>query len=115
MENGEQKTGYKVGTTAIIWAFGTAMLAICVPLTAITKSGPILPLALIIFGTSLSTRMVWQTANPPDGKLNLINQFQERFVALETRIINLEAVYTDSANSADTWKKEKSKSFNLEN
>ena len=50
--------GFKIGTTAIIWGFSTGMLAICIPLVSMTKSGVILPLAVIL-GATVSTVVVW--------------------------------------------------------
>ncbi|MDJ0715942.1 MAG: hypothetical protein QNJ54_17220 [Prochloraceae cyanobacterium] len=63
MKNNEQKTSYQVRTTAIIWGFATVMLGICIPLTKITKSGVILPLAVII-GASGATVAVCRTSTP---------------------------------------------------
>jgi hypothetical protein len=54
--------GMKIGVTAIIWAFGTGMLAICIPLIKLTNSGIILPLSVII-GVSLSTIAIWVVKN----------------------------------------------------
>jgi hypothetical protein len=51
--------GAKIGVTAIIWGFATAMLAICIPLVNITESGIVLPLTVII-GASLPTIAVWR-------------------------------------------------------
>lgn len=38
----------KIAVIAIIWSFGTAMFAICIPLVKITQSGVILPVILVI-------------------------------------------------------------------
>ncbi len=54
--------GTKIGVTAIIWGFGTGMLAICIPLINLTNSGIILPLSVII-GVSLSTIVIWLIKN----------------------------------------------------
>jgi hypothetical protein len=51
--------GAKIAVIAIIWGFGTAMLAICIPLVKITQSGIILPIILIV-GICLSTITVWK-------------------------------------------------------
>lgn len=59
MEQRSPEWGAKVGTTAIIWAFATAMLAISIPLVSETHSGVILPLA-IVFGVTLCTNMIWR-------------------------------------------------------
>lgn len=50
--------GIKIGATAIIWGFGTGMLAISIPLVARTESGIILP-AMIIVSTTIASVAVW--------------------------------------------------------
>lgn len=50
--------GLKIATTAIIWGFGTGMLAITIPIISMTDSGITLPLAVII-GSTISTIAVW--------------------------------------------------------
>ncbi|MGV2831870.1 hypothetical protein [Myxosarcina sp. GI1(2024)] len=89
MKNNEQKIAYQVRTTAIIWGLATAMLGICVPLTAIAQSGVILPLAVII-GAGAGTVSVWRNTRRSD--LNTITQSQDRLLAIETRIIDLETI-----------------------
>lgn len=89
MKNNEQKTAYQVRTTAIIWGFATAMLGICVPLTASTQSGIILPLAVIVVAGT-GTVSVWRNARRAD--LNTIAESQDRLLAIETRIIDLETI-----------------------
>gem|GEM_PF-689174 len=75
----------KTATTAIIWAFATGMLAICIPLVALTGSGVILPLAVLL-GASGGTAVVWRSdRNRNTFKLtNDISQLQQRIVDLET-------------------------------
>ena len=89
MENNEQKTAYKVRTSAIIWGFSTAMLGICVPLTAIANSGVILPLA-VIFIAGGSTVSVWRNARRSD--FHKITESQDRLATIESRIIDLETI-----------------------
>ena len=89
MENNDRQTAYQVRTTAIIWGCSTAMLAICVPLTAIAQSGVILPLAVII-GASAGTVAVWRNTRKSDS--NKIIESQDRLTAIETRIIDLETI-----------------------
>ncbi|MEM7756976.1 MAG: hypothetical protein AAF298_02430 [Cyanobacteria bacterium P01_A01_bin.40] len=89
MKNNEQRIAYQVRTTAIIWGFATAMLGICVPLTTIAQSGVILPLA-VIFGAGAGTVSVWRNARRAD--LNTIAESQDRLLAIETRIIDLEII-----------------------
>jgi hypothetical protein len=54
--------GGKIGATAIIWGLATGMLAICIPLVSMTKSGVILPMAVIL-GATASTLAVWLSSN----------------------------------------------------
>jgi len=58
METKQLGIGFKIATTAIVWGFGTGMLAICIPIISMTKSGIVLPLAVIIV-TGISTLAVW--------------------------------------------------------
>lgn len=78
----------KVFATAIIWAFGTGMLGICVPLTGLTNSGVLLPL-LVILGTSGSTIMVWR---PPQPRAGHLPEQMASFQTLEQRVKNLETI-----------------------
>ena len=89
MKNSEQKTAYKIRTTAIIWGFSTAMLGICVPLTAIAQSGVILPLA-VIFIAGGSTVSVWRSDRKSDS--HKITASPDRLSAIEARIIDLETI-----------------------
>lgn len=89
MKNSEQKIADKIRTTAIIWGFSTAMLGICVPLTAIANSGVILPLA-VIFIAGGSTVSVWRSARRSD--FHKITDSQDRLAAIESRIIDLETI-----------------------
>ncbi len=50
--------GYKVGTTAIIWAFTTVIMALCIPLISIEQNGMILPI-LVILGSNITTIAIW--------------------------------------------------------
>ncbi|MBA3921077.1 MAG: hypothetical protein H0X31_04940 [Nostocaceae cyanobacterium] len=61
----EQPFGYgaKIAAIAIIWAFGTGMLAICIPLVTKIENAFILPLA-VIFGVSGCTVVIWRTFKP---------------------------------------------------
>ncbi len=89
MKNSDQKIAYRVRSTAIIWGFATAMLGICVPLTAVAESGAILPLAVII-GASGGTVSVWRSTRRSDSNINA--ESQERLSALQARIIDLETI-----------------------
>jgi hypothetical protein len=50
--------GYKVGTTAIIWAFTTAIMALCIPLVSVDRYGIILPI-IVIVGANITTIAIW--------------------------------------------------------
>ena len=48
----------RLKATSKIWSLAVAMLAICIPLSAATKSGPLLPLAVVV-GTTVGIASVW--------------------------------------------------------
>ena len=73
-----QKTG-KVAATSIIWGVSAGMLAICIPLVMLTKSGAILPLATIV-GAAVATFAVWRGGNQNFE----VKQLEERIACLET-------------------------------
>lgn len=81
----KNKNGIKIATTSIIWAFSTGMMAICIPLVAISRTGIILPLAVIL-GASISTVSVWRNGNHK--AVELANDLQQ----IEQRIRNLETI-----------------------
>ena len=84
MNDISEKNGFKVGTTAIIWAFATGMIAICIPLVAMTKSGIILPLTVIL-GATTSTVVIWRNDNQKaiESSRNL-QHIEQRIQDLET-------------------------------
>jgi hypothetical protein len=88
MKHRSPGNGTKVGSTAIIWTFATGMLAICIPLVTVTKSGVILPLAVIL-GTSVSTVAVWRSGDRSKEK---IEKLIDRVRVLEQRTIDLETI-----------------------
>ena len=55
------------------------MLAICIPLVIVTKTGAILPLATIL-GATVATFAVWRGEN----KNSQVKQLEERIASLET-------------------------------
>lgn len=77
----------RLAATSKIWTFATGMLAICIPLSAVTRSGPILPLA-VITGATAGTYVVWR--NPENQSRN--NFSPGNVKELEQRIANLEAI-----------------------
>ncbi len=84
MKKNTGNNGVKIGATAIIWAFATGMMAICIPLVSISKSGIILPVA-VIAGVTISTVSIWGSANKKviDSSENL-RQIEQRVRDLET-------------------------------
>ncbi len=77
----------RLAATSKIWTFATGMLAICIPLSAVTRSGPILPLA-VITGATAGTYVVWR--NPENQSRNNLSPGNVK--ELEQRIANLEAI-----------------------
>lgn len=78
----------RVAATSKIWVLATGMLAICIPLSAVTKSGAILPLA-VISGAAVGTVAVWRSSdNQPKNSSLLTNSVKE----LEQRVGNLEII-----------------------
>jgi hypothetical protein len=78
----------RIAATSKIWGFATGMLAICIPLTAVARGNPILPLA-VITGAAAGTAAVWQSSDKksPHGTLS-----QNNLEKLEERIANLETI-----------------------
>ncbi|MEI2578769.1 hypothetical protein [Scytonema sp. PRP1] len=84
----EEHQDVRVAATSRIWGIAVGMLAICIPLSAVTKSGPILPLATLT-GAAVGTAAVWRS----DDKKSKRNSLPEQKVELlEQRIANLETI-----------------------
>jgi hypothetical protein len=83
----------RVAATSRIWGIATGMLAICIPLTAVSRSGPILPLA-VITGAAVGTVSVWRSSDKKRPNSNLSPNTVE---ALEERIVNLETIVGSDA------------------
>ncbi|BAZ25384.1 hypothetical protein NIES4073_62890 [Kalymmatonema gypsitolerans NIES-4073] len=84
----EEHQDVRVAATSRIWGIAVGMLAICIPLSAVTKSGPILPLATLT-GAAVGTAAVWRS----DDKKSKSNSLPEQKVELlEQRIANLETI-----------------------
>ena len=77
------KTG-RVAATSVIWGISGGMLAICIPLVIVTKTGAILPLATIV-GAAVATFAVW------NGEKN-----NSQLKHLEERIAYLETIVTEN-------------------
>jgi len=84
----EEHQDVRVAATSRIWGIAVGMLAICIPLSAVTKSGPILPLATLT-GAAVGTAAVWRS----DDKKSKSNSLpQQKVELLEQRIANLERI-----------------------
>lgn len=78
----------RVAATSKIWSFATGMLALCIPLSAATKSGVILPLA-VLSGAAVGTVAVWRSSdNQSRNSLLSTNSIK----ILEQRVANLETI-----------------------
>ena len=84
----EKNRDVRVTATSRIWGIAAGMLAICIPLSAVTRSGPILPIA-VITGAAVGTRTVWQSS---DKKSRYDSLSPHRLEQLEQRIANLETI-----------------------
>lgn len=80
----------RLAATSKIWSFAIGMLAICIPLSGVTKSGPILPIA-VIFGATWGTTSVWR-ASTEESTSN--RQTSAQIKQLEGRIADLETIIT---------------------
>lgn len=76
----------RTAATSRIWLCATGMLAICIPLVAITHSGAIIPLA-VIGGAAIGTVGVWGGFS--NRSINASTQSMQK---MEQRIANLETI-----------------------
>jgi hypothetical protein len=84
----EQSEDVRVAATSRIWGLTVGILAICIPLSAVTRSGPVLPLAAI-GGAAVGTVAVWRS----DDKKSKGGYLQPQQVELlEQRIADLETI-----------------------
>jgi hypothetical protein len=83
----EQSQDIRVAATSRIWGIAIGMLAICIPLSAATRSGAILPLATI-GGAAAGTFAVWRSHDKKSLDKILsqpqLQQIEERLANLET-------------------------------
>ena len=73
--------------TAVIWGATVGLFALCIPLTAVVQSGPLLPI-FVILGASVGTAAVWLAPT------QLHREEAPTIKSLEDRIMNLEAICT---------------------
>lgn len=83
----EQSKDSRIKVTSKIWAFATGMLAICIPLSAATKSGAVIPIA-VIAGAAIGTTSVWRGDRKSGNRLEDANKIEK----LGGRIADLEAI-----------------------
>ncbi|NEO34057.1 MAG: hypothetical protein F6K36_27360 [Symploca sp. SIO3C6] len=81
----EKSKDTRTATTSKIWSYATGMLALCIPLSAVTRSGAILPLA-VVTGATISTAVVWKSDKKAQNLLqpHQMQQIEERLANLET-------------------------------
>ncbi|WP_414585884.1 hypothetical protein [Scytonema sp. PCC 10023] len=84
----EEHQDVRVAATSRIWGIAVGMLAICIPLSVVTRSGPILPLATLT-GAAVGTAAVWRS---DDKKSKSSSLPQQKVELLEQRIANLETI-----------------------
>lgn len=75
----------QVVATGLIWGFATGMLALCIPLVAMTRSNSILPLG-VIAGASVGTVAVWrdpQRRENSAGGSSIVGNLEQRVANLE--------------------------------
>jgi hypothetical protein len=87
-KNFHQPEDIRVTATTKIWGLTVGILAICVPLSAVTRSGPIIPLAAIA-GAGIGTVAVWRS---DDKKYQNKVLSPEQVELLEHRLANLETI-----------------------
>ena len=86
-KNFHQPEDIRVTATTKIWGLTVGILAICVPLSAVTRSGAIIPLAAIA-GAGVGTVAVWRS----DAKKYQNQVLSPQQVELEQRIADLETI-----------------------
>lgn len=89
----------KVRATSTIWGCAIGMLGVCIPLVAITESGIILPL-LVILGAGGGTAAVWFA---PEKKRLEDTHLTQNVKGLEERVMNLETIYTSLPDTTKTF------------
>lgn len=90
--NLEPSHDIRVAATSKIWGTTVGILALCIPLSAVTRSGAILPLAAI-GGAAAGTVAVWR-GDEKKSKPNYLQQ--QQIELLETRIANLETIISSN-------------------
>ncbi len=92
MDHKSTEKNPKVEATSAIWLCALGMFGACIPLVAITESGIILPL-MVILGAGGGTAAVWFA---PDKRQPKEAHLTQNVKALEERMMNLETIYRRS-------------------
>ncbi len=87
MSQSTENQDYRVEIISKIWGYSTGMMFMCIPLTAITESGPILPIFVIV-GAASATAAIWGYGT----RQNTISESELK--RLENRLTNLETIIT---------------------
>lgn len=85
----EQFEKEKAKITSTIWGCATGMLAICIPLSAASNSGPIIPIA-VVAGAAAGTVAVWRSDKKSQNALQ-----PDRLQRIEQRLGDLETIVGD--------------------
>lgn len=83
----DKEKDIRLKVTTRIWGCAVGMLGICIPLTAVTNSGPIIPLG-VVAGAAVGTAVVWRSADKKSQTELAPNQLQQ----IEQRLANLETI-----------------------
>jgi hypothetical protein len=83
----DQEKDIRLKVTTRIWGCAVGMLGICIPLTAVTNSGPILPLG-VVAGAAVGTAVVWRSSD----KKSQIELAPSQLQQIEQRLANLETI-----------------------
>lgn len=85
-KDSEYTKDIRVSATTRIWAFATGMLGICIPLSATSNSGAILPLAVVV-SAATGTAVVWRSDRKTDTEIE-----QHQMLQIRERLTNLETI-----------------------
>jgi hypothetical protein len=80
----------KVISTTRIWGITVGILAVCIPLSAVTNSGAVLPLAAI-GGATVGTIAIWRS----DERKSKAALQPQQIEQLEQRVANLETIVSN--------------------
>lgn len=83
----ETEKDIRLKVTTRIWGCAVGMLGICIPLTAITNSGSIIPLG-VVAGAAVGTAVVWRSSDKKSQTELEPSQLQK----IEQRLANLETI-----------------------